>query len=209
MKNLKPKNIDGYIASAPKESKAKLLELRKLLKSLAPKAEEGISYGMPAYKLDGKNLVCFAGYKHHIGFYPMSGSFLSAYQKDLKNYVTSKGAVQFPLEKPLPIGLIKKLLKGKMKEIQSGKEVAETKKGRTTKNATGEKDNITKHTHYHKDGSVWGKGSMMGGKMHGYFEWFRKDGTKMRSGYFDKGKQVGKWTTYDQKGRIYKITMMK
>lgn len=71
------------------------------------------------------------------------------------------------------------------------------------------KPKITKCIHYHKDGSIWAKGSMLGDKMHGYFEWFRKDGTKMRSGYFDKGKQVGEWITYDKKGKVYKVTMMK
>lgn len=63
--------------------------------------------------------------------------------------------------------------------------------------------------HYHKDGSIWAKGQMVDEVMHGYWEWFRKDGIIMRSGYFDRGKQVGKWTTYDKEGRVYKITKMK
>jgi antitoxin component YwqK of YwqJK toxin-antitoxin module len=66
-----------------------------------------------------------------------------------------------------------------------------------------------KHIVYHKDGSVWAKGNMVGGNPHGYWEWFRKDGIKMRSGYFKKGKQVGEWTTYDKKGNVYKVTQMK
>ena len=61
---------------------------------------------------------------------------------------------------------------------------------------------IIKHTHYHKDGTVWAKGGLLDGKMHGAWVWFRKDGSKMRSGYFDNGKQVGEWTTYDKKGRV-------
>jgi antitoxin component YwqK of YwqJK toxin-antitoxin module len=65
------------------------------------------------------------------------------------------------------------------------------------------------HIHYHKDGSIWAKGQMLDGVMTGYWEWFRKDGTKMRSGSFEKGKQVGEWTTYDQKGQVYKVTKMK
>lgn len=59
---------------------------------------------------------------------------------------------------------------------------------------------------YHNDGSVWGKGKMVDNKHEGYWEWFRKDGTKMRSGYFEKGKQVGEWITYDKKGKIYKTS---
>ena len=66
-----------------------------------------------------------------------------------------------------------------------------------------------KHVVYHADGSVWAKGSKMGEVMTGYWEWFRKDGTKLRSGYFDDDKQVGRWTTYDKKGEVYKVTEMK
>ncbi len=62
---------------------------------------------------------------------------------------------------------------------------------------------------YHKDGSVWAKGKMVSGVLEGYWEWFRKDGTKMRSGYFHQGKQVGEWITYDKNGKVYKKTMMK
>jgi antitoxin component YwqK of YwqJK toxin-antitoxin module len=65
------------------------------------------------------------------------------------------------------------------------------------------------HTQYHKDGSVWAKGMMDGETPEGYWEWFRKTGTKMRSGYFENGKQVGDWTTYDQEGRVYKVTKFK
>ena len=62
---------------------------------------------------------------------------------------------------------------------------------------------------YHNDGSIWAKGTMVAGKPEGYWEWFRKDGTRMRSGYFEKGKQIGEWTTYDKKGKVYKVTSMK
>ena len=66
-----------------------------------------------------------------------------------------------------------------------------------------------KHTHYHKDGSLWAKGQTIDGLPTGYWEWFRKDGTKMRTGYFEDGRQTGEWTTYDRKGRVYKVTKMK
>jgi antitoxin component YwqK of YwqJK toxin-antitoxin module len=63
-----------------------------------------------------------------------------------------------------------------------------------------------KHTHYHKDGTLWAKGFMLDSKMHGKWEWFRKDGSKMRSGSFVRGKQSGTWTTYDKTGKVVKIT---
>ena len=65
------------------------------------------------------------------------------------------------------------------------------------------------HIHYHKDGTVWAKGQMLGDDMTGYWEWFRKDGTKIRSGYFENGEQTDEWTTYDKAGEVYKITKMK
>jgi hypothetical protein len=71
------------------------------------------------------------------------------------------------------------------------------------------KASIKKHTVYHKDGTLWATGSMQGGQLEGYWEWFRRDGTKMRSGYFRNGVQVGEWTTYDGHGRVYKVTEIK
>jgi antitoxin component YwqK of YwqJK toxin-antitoxin module len=65
------------------------------------------------------------------------------------------------------------------------------------------------HIEYHKDGSVRAKGQTLNGELTGYWEWFRKNGTKMRSGYFEAGQQVGQWTTYDQKGEVYKLTIIK
>ena len=65
------------------------------------------------------------------------------------------------------------------------------------------------YIHYHKDGSIWAKGKVAGGVPTGYWEWFRKSGTKMRSGTFENGEQVGEWTTYDQQGEVHKITRMK
>ena len=66
-----------------------------------------------------------------------------------------------------------------------------------------------KYVHYHKDGSIWAKGKLRAGKPDGYWEWYRKSGTRMRSGYFKNGVQIGEWTTYDQKGAVYKVTVIK
>lgn len=65
------------------------------------------------------------------------------------------------------------------------------------------------HVQYHKDGSVWATGKMLDGQTHGYWEWFRKDGTRLRSGHFDRGVQTGEWTTYDKNGAVYKVTTIK
>jgi antitoxin component YwqK of YwqJK toxin-antitoxin module len=74
---------------------------------------------------------------------------------------------------------------------------------------TAKKTLLKEHTERHRDGSIWAKGQMIDGTPTGYWEWFRKDGTKLRSGYFEHGVQTGEWTTYDKQGQVYKVTVMK
>jgi len=110
----KSDDVDGYISTFPEEKRALLQQLRTIVINAAPQAEEVISYGMPAYKLNGM-LVWFAAHTNHIGFYPKS-SGIHTFQKELSIYKTSKGAVQFPLDAPLPVALIKRIVKFRMKE---------------------------------------------------------------------------------------------
>lgn len=120
MDKIKPQNIDQYIAGFPEDVQKKLEQIRQTIQKAAPKAEEAISYQMPTYKLNG-NLVHFAGYKHHIGFYP-APSGLKAFMKEIMLYKNSKGAVQFPLDEPLPLALITKIVKYRVKEnLEKGK----------------------------------------------------------------------------------------
>jgi uncharacterized protein YdhG (YjbR/CyaY superfamily) len=112
--NTNIKDVDSYLASQPKETRILLEGLRKTIKAAAPKAEEVISYGMPAYKYHGI-LVYFAGYKTHIGFYPTS-SAIKEFKKELSGYGLSKGTVRFPLDKSLPLDLIKKIVRYRMKQ---------------------------------------------------------------------------------------------
>src|ERR1700732_2606642 len=97
------KDIDSYIASYPQKTQVLLEEMRAVICKAAPQATEAISYGVPTYKLNG-NLVHFGGFKSHIGFFP-TPSGIKHFQKELSAYKTSKGAVQFPIEKPIPVGL--------------------------------------------------------------------------------------------------------
>jgi uncharacterized protein YdhG (YjbR/CyaY superfamily) len=110
----KPENIDDYIAGFPEHTQKLLQQIRTAIQKSAPKSEEVISYGMPAFKLNSV-LVYFAGYKNHIGFYP-TASGIRAFQDQITNYKNSKGAVQFPLDKPLPIKLIKEITAFRAKE---------------------------------------------------------------------------------------------
>jgi uncharacterized protein YdhG (YjbR/CyaY superfamily) len=109
-----PKNTDEYISQFPVKQQKALEEIRKAIKAAAPKAEEVISYSMPAYKLNGM-LVYFAGYENHIGFYP-TPSGIEAFKKELANYKSAKGSVQFPIDQPLPLALIKKMVQFRIKE---------------------------------------------------------------------------------------------
>jgi antitoxin component YwqK of YwqJK toxin-antitoxin module len=84
-----------------------------------------------------------------------------------------------------------------------------TAKKQTAKSAAKKKSTVKLHVEYHKDGSVWATGRMLTGKPTGYWEWFRKDGSKMRSDHFERGMQVGEWTTYDRNGDVYKVTAIK
>lgn len=109
-----PRNIDEYIAGCPEHVQEKLHELRATIIKAAPSAEEKISYRMPAFTLNGI-LVYFAAQTSHIGFYPTS-SGVTAFKQEITGYKSSKGAIQFPLDKPLPLELITRIVKFRVKE---------------------------------------------------------------------------------------------
>ena len=106
--------VDEYINSFDKDKKALLNQIRSIVKESFDNLEETISYGMPAYKLNGI-LFYFAAFKDHIGFFPTSAG-VTKFKKELVNYKTSKGTIQFPIDKPLPISLIKRIIKFRIKE---------------------------------------------------------------------------------------------
>ena len=109
-----PKNIDAYIANFPKDVQEILSELRATIRDAAPEAEETISYQMPTFRLKG-NLVHFAAYKNHFGFYP-TPSGIENFKKELSLYKGAKGSVKFPIDKPLPFDLISKIVKFRVAE---------------------------------------------------------------------------------------------
>ncbi len=113
----KPKDVDEYIALAPKEVQGKLRELRAAIKEMAPTAVERISYGMPYYHYKGR-LVYFAHAKAHIGLY-IPTPVIEEHKKELADYETAKGTVRFPLDRKLPIPLIKKLVKTRVKKNEA------------------------------------------------------------------------------------------
>ncbi len=125
----KAADIDGYIAAFPKATQQKLQQVRAQIKRTAPLAAETISYGIPAFKLDGYTLVYFAGYKNHIGLYPAPVTS-DLFKNELSAYKTGKGTVQFSLDQPIPLDLVARIVKFRANERE---EMAKTKK---TKNGS-------------------------------------------------------------------------
>ncbi len=121
---MRPKSIDEYIEAAPKETQKKLREMRACIRKAAPGAKESLKWGMPAFSYD-RILVTFAAFKQHIGFYP-TPSAVKAFAKEISNYKTASASIQFPLDKPLPLALIRKMTMFRVRES-----LEEDKKWRT------------------------------------------------------------------------------
>ena len=118
MLNKKPVNFEEYLAELPATVIQKLKEIRQLIQQTNSKAEECISYGMPAFKYKGKPLVYFAAFKNHIGFYPTAAG-VKAVESELSKFQYSKGAIQFPIDKKIPVTLIKKIVKIRTAQIEA------------------------------------------------------------------------------------------
>jgi uncharacterized protein YdhG (YjbR/CyaY superfamily) len=111
------KTIDEYITKSPQEARDLMEQLRRVVREISPDAEETISYGIPTFKLKGKGLVSFGAWKNHIGFYPGT-SAIAAFKKELAPYKQAKGTIQFPLKKPIPHNLVKRIVKFRIRAIQ-------------------------------------------------------------------------------------------
>ena len=111
----KPDNIDEYLAALPDDKRVALEKLRKAIGAAAPRAEECISYGVPAFRLGGRMLVAFGAARNHCAFYP--GAYpLKACKNEIKDYDTGKGTLRFPADKPLPSALVRKIVKARIAE---------------------------------------------------------------------------------------------
>jgi uncharacterized protein YdhG (YjbR/CyaY superfamily) len=111
------KEIDDYLANLDEPKRSTLRELRRTIRNIVPGADEGISYAMPAFRLHGKVIAGFAAFKNHLSYLPHSGSVLAELADDVAGYVTSKGALQFSIDKPLPKTLVKKLIAVRLRDI--------------------------------------------------------------------------------------------
>jgi uncharacterized protein YdhG (YjbR/CyaY superfamily) len=116
-----PKNTDEYLAAVPEPARGTLNKIRAAIRAAAPaEATEAIGYGMPTFRYKGA-LVGFAAFSDHCSFFPMGGSVIEAFQSELKGYETSKGTIRFPVDKPLPAALVKRLVKARVAQNESKK----------------------------------------------------------------------------------------
>ncbi len=179
--------IDDYIARQPEPQRTRLAETAEALRSLLPRAEEGIAYGMPAWKADGIGVAGIVAAKEHWAYAPFSGSVTETLADELEGYDVTKGTVKLAPDQRLPKPLLTKLLAARFAEIimvPDPKGVARD---------------------LYADGGLKAKGRMKDGELHGAWQWWRKDGTLLRSGTFDRGRQVREWTTYDASGAPAKV----
>jgi len=120
--NAAPKDIDEYLAGVPEPARGTLNRIRAVIRSVVPpEATEAISYQIPTFKYKGA-LVAFAAFKNHCSFFPMSSSLITVYKDDLEGYQTAKGTIRFPLDKPLPATLVKKLVKARIAQNEQKKQ---------------------------------------------------------------------------------------
>ncbi len=114
------KEIDAYLANLEQPKRDTLQKLRETILSIVPDAEQGISYGMPAFRKHGKVFAGFAAFKNHLSYVPHSGSVVPALANDLKGYSHTEGSLHFPVDKPLPKPIVKKLIDLRLKQIKQG-----------------------------------------------------------------------------------------
>lgn len=180
------KQVDSYLARLAAPQRETLVVVRDRLRSILPHASEGMKYGMPMFGLSGKGIAGYAGFKEHCGYFPYSSAVLGAAGRAVASYPVSKGGLQFPIGKPLPVALLRRLVKLRVAEL-----AAVTRGPRFD---------------YYDDGQLKAAGPMKDGQLHGRWKWFRRDGSLMRTGQFSLGSQVGTWQTFDANGKLAKTT---
>lgn len=112
------REVDRYLESLPMDNQRALGNLRRTIQEIVPYAEEGLSYGVPAFKIHGRPLVCYASFKNHCGFYPLRPEVLQSFAADLAGFETAKGTIRFKVDKPLPVTLVKRIVKACLKELK-------------------------------------------------------------------------------------------
>jgi uncharacterized protein YdhG (YjbR/CyaY superfamily) len=172
--------VEAYLDELAEPHRSSLRTLRATIRSVLPTADERLKYGMPAFVLHGKGVAGYAAFKEHCSYFPMSGSVLEVAGDAVSSYELSKGGLRFAPHKPLPVTLVRRLVRLRLDEISA----------------------VTDGPRYDyfDDGSVKSHGKMKDGRPHGPWRWYRRDGSLMRTGSFNAGRQVGTWETWNRQG---------
>jgi uncharacterized protein YdhG (YjbR/CyaY superfamily) len=181
--------VDTKLDSLPEPQRSVMLKMASTIRDLIPGATECISYNLPSFEVEGGVICGIEGYKKHNSYFPFSGSVLTHLSGELVNYDMTKGSLHFPLDKVLPKGILRKLIRVRLDQIEE-----------KSRNGSGPV------LSYYDNAILQSKGKMRKGELHGPWSWWRKDGTLLRTGEFKNGTQVAIWWTYDATGRPYKKT---
>ena len=129
--NARPRTIDEYLADVSDDKRVVLERLRKTIRNVEPKAEEYISYGLAAFRLNGRPLIAFGAAKHHCALYPMSSTTVNAHRHELRGYDTSRGTIRFQARHPLPVALVRKLVRARIAESRASRTEAKSPSRKT------------------------------------------------------------------------------
>lgn len=184
--------VEQYLANYDGLQRAALETTCATIRGALPGATDSISYGMPTFKVDGVAVVGVAGFRQHNSLFPYSGSVLAMIGDTMPGWVASKGTVHFPAESAFPAPLLKRVLRARMAEIND----SYPRKNGESKS-------------FYPNGFLKAKGRTRNGKAHGSWVWFRRDGSRLRSGSFRDGVKTGEWTTFDDTGTPVKVTRVR
>lgn len=180
--------VEARIAAMPQPQRDTLLTLRATLRKVLPKAEECIKYNMPSFVVQGHGVAAYDAFQRHCSYFPFSGNVLDKVGDVTAGHVATKGTLQFPVDRPLPVALVRRLVRIRLDEISA-----------VTKG---------KRFEFFDDGGVKAVGGMKDGLQHGAWRWYRKDGSLMRTGRFVLGEQTGVWETWDRAGNLVTSSRM-
>jgi uncharacterized protein YdhG (YjbR/CyaY superfamily) len=184
--------FEKIYSNFPNVQKNALLETIKTAETIVPHSKRSIAWAMPTLVI-GKDYLCHVqGFKNHNSFFPSSGNITKLFESELNTFKVSNGTIQFDKDVPFPKLLLKKILLARIDEIN-----------KTYPKKSGE------FIEYYKNGGIKSKGHYKDSKMDGYWEFYRLDGSLMRTGTLLKGKQNGEWATYDKLGKLIKKTFFK
>lgn len=182
------KAVTKHLANYPPAQRRALETIRSSLIKLLPGADEVMAWGMPSYRVDGELVLSFSGFAGHNSLFPGAG-VVKAMSTALPEYKTTKGTIHLPRDTSPPLAVLRTVVRARIDEINASYPKA---------------SGVTKE--FYDNGFLKHRGRIKNGEMHGAWEFFRRDGSPLRSGPFDRGDQVGLWTTFDRAGAPHRVT---